>query len=181
MDDTTGWDEILRRTWSQRVRDLVVARIEEATIARRGWLVRVLTQPESVRPALTETVHAVVLAAIRDETGADLDELGSQAAWECYEEVWDELAARWADGGPLPAVPLGREVVVVRALRRLPIEAAVAAGADVTDAGLEPLWIRGRLRLDVEGLRAYVALDGGRVPAAVAADIEVLLDATRGG
>lgn len=175
MDDTTGWDEVLRRSWSERVRDLVIARIEEATVARRGWLVRVLSDPEGVRPELTETVHAVVLAAIRDETGADLEELGSQAAWECYEDVWRELADRWAGGGPLATVPLGREVEVVQVLRRLPAEAAVAAGADLTVAGVEPLWTAGRLRLDVEGLRAYRALDGGRLPTALAADLAGLL------
>lgn len=175
MDDTTGWDELLTGSWSDRVRDLVVDRIEEATIARRGWLVRVVSDPEGVRPALTETVHAVVLAAIRDETGADLEELGSQAAWECYEEVWRELARRWSGGGPLAAVPLGREVEVVRTLHRLPPEAAVAAGADVTATGVEPLWTAGRLRLDVDGVRAYRALDAGRLPVALDADLRLLL------
>jgi hypothetical protein len=180
MDDTTGWDEVLRGSWSDRVRDLVVARIEQATVARRGWLVRVVADPDRVRPELTETVHAVVLAAIRDETGADLEELGSQAAWECYEEVWRELTHRWARGGPLAEVPLGREVEVVRVLHRLPVEAAVAAGADVTRAGIEPLWLAGRLRLDVEGLLAYRALDGGRLPNEVAADLRLLLAAVGG-
>lgn len=177
MDDTTGWDEVLRGSWSDRVRDLVIGRIEEATLARRGWLVRVVTDPDQVRPELTETVHAVVLAAIRDETGADLEELGSQAAWECYEDVWRELTERWAGGGPLATVPLGREVEVVRILRRLPAEAAVAAGADLTVAGIEPLWTAGRLRLDADGVRAYRALDGGRLPAELASDLAVLLAA----
>ncbi|MFU8841298.1 MAG: hypothetical protein ACNA8R_11340 [Nitriliruptoraceae bacterium] len=175
MDDTTGWDEVLRASWSDHVRDLVVARIEEATVARRGWLVRVVADPDRVRPALTELVHALVLAAIRDETGADLEELGSQAAWECYEEVWRELERRWVRGGTLATVPLGHEVEVVRALHRLPAEAAVAAGADVTSTGTEPLCTAGRLRLDVEGLLAYRALDGGRLPTAVAADVRLLL------
>ncbi len=177
MDDTSGWDEVLRDSWSDRLRDLVVGRIEAATVARRGWLVRVVTDPERVRPELTETVHAVVLAAIHDETGADLEELGSQAAWECYEDVWRELAERWAGGGPLATVPLGREVEVVRVLVRLPAEAAVAAGADLTEGGVEPLWTAGRLRLDIEGLHAYRALDGGWLPSEVASDLEVLLAA----
>lgn len=177
MDDDTGWDELLRRTWSTRIRDLVVERVEDATVARRGWLVRVVTDPERVRPGLTETVHAVVLAAIRDETGADLEELGSQAAWECYEDVWGELTRRWAGGGALATVPLGAEVEVVRALQRLPAEAAVAAGADLTEGGVEPLWTAGRLRLDLEGVRLYRDLDGGRLPVEVAADLAVLLRA----
>ncbi len=177
MDDTSGWDGVLRELWSAEVRDAVVARIEGATVGRRGWLVRVFATPEQVRGALTETVHAVVLAAIRDETGADLDELGSQAAWECYEQVWDELAGRWHDGGELPAVPLGREPEVVRALAGLPPEAAVYAGADLVAGAVQPLWLAGRLHVDVDGLRAYLALDGGRVPAEVGADIATVLAA----
>lgn len=179
MDDESGWDEVLRGTWSDRVRDQVVDRIEQVTVARRGWLVRVLADPDHVRRELTELVHAVVLAAIRDETGADLDLLGSQAAWECYEQVWDELTRRWADGGPLAKVPLGREVEVVRILRALPDEAAVAAGADLTDGGVEPLWTSGRLRLDVEGIEVYRSLDGGRLPRDLDADLRLLLSVVR--
>ncbi len=180
MDDTSGWDGILREVWSPGVRDAVVARIEGATVGRRGWLVRVFAAPEQVRGELTETVHALVLAAIRDETGADLEALGSQAAWECYEQVWDTLAARWATGGALPAVPLGREPGVVRAVLELPPEAAVCAGADLVGGAVQPLWLAGRLYVDTEGLRAYLALDGGRVPAVVAADIAEVLTAVEG-
>ena len=177
MDDASGWDGILRELWSATVRDAVVERIEVATVGRRGWLVRVFATPEQVRGELTETVHALVLAAIRDETGADLDGLGSQAAWECYEQVWDALAERWAGGGQLPAVPLGREPGVVRALLGLPPEAAVHAGADLVAGAVQPLWLAGRLYVDTEGLRAYLALDGGRVHPSVAADITEVLRA----
>jgi hypothetical protein len=176
MDDTTGWDEVLRGSWSDRVRDLVVARIEQATVARRGWLVRVVADPDRVRPELTETVHAVVLAAIRDETGADLEELGSQAAWECYEQVWDELAQRWSGGGRTEVVGLGREPEIVRLLAVLPGEAAVCAGVDVrADGTADPLWLGGRLRVDADGLRAYLRLDGGRAPTAVHDAIHAIL------
>ncbi len=181
MDDASGWDGILRELWSDGVRDAAVARIEAATVGRRGWLVRVFTAPEQVRGELTETVHALVLAAIHDETGADLDHLGSQAAWECYEQVWDTLAERWAGGGDVPTVPLGREPGVVRALSGLPPEAAVCAGADLVAGAVQPLWLAGRLHVDTEGLRAYLRLDGGRVPAAVAADIRELLAAVEEG
>lgn len=165
MDDASGWDGILRGMWGDEVRAAVVARIEVATVGRRGWLVRVFATPEQVRGELTETVHALVLAAIRDETGADLDALGSQAAWECYEEVWAALAARWRGGGDTVAVTLGQEPEVVRVLTVLPVEAAVCAGADLDGAGgVDPLWLAGRLRVDVEGLRAYLAGEAGTVP-----------------
>lgn len=161
MDDSSGWNEILLGLWSPQVRDAVVERIEGAAVGRHGWLVRVFADPEGTREALTETVHAVVLAAIRDETGADLDALGSQAAWECYEQVWGELGRRWADGGSLAVVPLGAELAVVEDLRQLPEEVAVAAGAEVDEHGVQPLWLRGRLRLDVQGLRAHLERAGG--------------------
>lgn len=177
MDDESGWNEVLLGVWSEDLRDQVVARIESVAVGRHGWLVRVFSDPEGVAGGLTETVHAIVLAAIRDETGADLEELGSQAAWECYEQVWDHLAGRWADGGRLAVVPLGSEPEVVRLIHRLPMEGAVAAAADVSGEHWDPLWLRGRLRVDVEGLRAYLRLDGGRAPAEVHACVTAILDA----
>lgn len=175
MDDESGWNDILLEVWSERLRDTVIARIERMTVGRRGWLVRVFSDPDGCRADWTETVHALVLAAIRDETGADLDDLGSQAAWECYEQVWDLLAARWADGGTLAVVPLGNEPEVSRLLQQLPAEAAAHAGADVTSPQPDPLWVAGRLRVDVDGLRAYLALDGGRVPRPTHAAIATIL------
>jgi hypothetical protein len=174
-DDGSGWNELLLGVWTADVCAAVVHRIEVATVGRRGWLVRTLADPEASPAGWTETVHALVLAAIRDETGADLDALGSQAAWECYEQVWDALAEHWRDGGPLATVPLGDEPEISRLLRALPVEAAAYAGADVTQAVPDPLWIAGRLRVDVDGLRAYLQLDGGHVPAAVRTTIEAVL------
>jgi hypothetical protein len=178
-DDGTGWNEVLLSVWSERTRDAVVDRIETAARARRGWLVRVFSDPDRVRPELTELVHRLVLAAIQDETGADLEELGSQAAWECYEQVWDELARHWERGGDLTVVPLGREPEVVQLLAALPPEGAVSAGADLDGPHVVPLWLRGRLLVDPDGLAAYLALDGGRVPAEVATTARSLLRALR--
>jgi len=176
VDDESGWNDLLLELWTDEVRDAVVRRIEDAMVGRRGWLVRVFAAPERVRAELTETVHAVVLAAIRDETGADLDILGSQAAWECYEQVWEELAGRWADGGRTVPVPLGAEPEVVRSLVGLPAEAAVCAGVDLdADGRTDPLWVAGRLRIDADGLRAYLQLDGGRAPVAVHRAIHAIL------
>jgi hypothetical protein len=174
-DDLSGWHEVLLSMWSDDTRDAVVARIEHATVGRRGWLVRVFSAPDTVRPELTETLHAVVLAAIRDETGADLDVLGSQAVWDCYEQVWDALAERWHDGGDLPVVRLTSEPAVAALLMQLPAEAAVYAGADLVAGGVDPLWLGGRLRVDGDGLRAYLSLDGGRAPAPVHAAITTVL------
>jgi hypothetical protein len=167
VDDDTGWNEVLLELWGPSLRDDVITRIETASRGRHGWLVRVFADPDGVAAGLTETVHRLVLAAIRDETGADLEALGSQAAWECYEQVWDGLAERWADGGSLGFAPLGREPELVRLVRQLPLEAAVAAAADVSGAQADPLWLAGRLRIDVIGLHAYRRLDAGRVPAKV--------------
>lgn len=175
MDDDSGWNQVLLELWNPAVCRAVVERIETAARGRHGWLVRVFSDPDRVRGELTETVHALVIAAIRDETGANLDELGSQAAWHCYEQVWICLSTRWADGGELAVVPLTAEPSVVDALAQLPPEAAVAAGADVDVDGIQPLWLHGRLRIDVQGLRTYLALDGGQAPDPIAATIRHIL------
>ncbi len=180
MDDGSGWNDILLELWSDAVRDAVVARIERETVGRRGWLVRVFCEPETVREEFTETAHALVLAAIRDETGADLDDLGSQAAWECYEHVWDALGERLRTAEVFVAVPVGAEPHVAARIRRLPAEAAAHAGADVTRQPPDPLWIGGRLLIDADGLDRYLSLDGGRTPAAVRHDVTAILGALPG-
>jgi hypothetical protein len=156
-DDGTGWNEMLVGGWTAEVRDAVVARVERASVGRRGRLVRILADPDGVPAAWVEELHRLVLAAIAAETGADLDALGSQAAWACYDHVWAELEERWADGGSLREVPLGGEPAVVRLLRNLPADVAASAGAEVRGSGPDPLWLRGRLLVDIEGLWAYLA------------------------
>lgn len=156
MDDESGWNDVLVGGWHAGVRDAVVVRVERQTFGHHGQLVRTLRDPETARFAWVEVLHRQVVAAIRDETGADLDALGSQAAWACYEQVWERLRTRWARGGRLARVPLGGEPDVVDRLRRLPVPAAEAAGADVSGRVPDPLWVDGRLLVDVHGLRAYV-------------------------
>lgn len=174
-DDGSGWHHVLIGLWSDDLRDAVVDRIERSCVGRLGWLVRVFAVAGDGSGPLTETVHALVLAAIRDETGADLEDLGSQSAWECYEDVWTALASRWYDGGTLAYVTLGAEPSVVRALQALPDEAAVAAAADVSGTVAEPLWVRGRLRIDAEGLRRHLQIDGGMAPREVRMLVERIL------
>jgi hypothetical protein len=165
-DDGSGWHELLLAVWDDGVRDAVVDRLERTCTGRLGWFAQVFATPDASE-AVTETVHALVVAAIRDETGANLDELGSQAAWDCYEAVWSAMAERWRDGGTLATVSLGAEPQVVRDLVALPPEAAAAAGADVGTAAPRPVWIRGRLRVDAAGLASYLQIDGGVVPAEI--------------
>jgi hypothetical protein len=175
-DDGSGWNEVLVGGWTADVRDAVVVRIERASLGRRGWLVRTLADPDGVQAGWVEALHRVVVAAVAAETGADLDALGSQAAWACYDDVWAELGARWADGGALPQVPLGDEPAVVRLLQHLPPQIAEHAGADVSGTVPDPLWVAGRLRVDVEGLWAYLALHDGELSARTRRAIDLLIE-----
>jgi hypothetical protein len=177
-DDGTGWNEVLVGGWTDDVRDAVVARVERATVGWRGPLVRVMAAPDRAVGEWVELLHRSVVAAIADETGADLDELGSHAAWACYEDVWQELVRRWGDGGQLLTVPLGKEPPIAAAIAALPAPAALAAGADVRGPVPDPLWLAGRLRVDVEGLRALLA--AGTLPGAVEVQLETLLERLSG-
>lgn len=177
-DDGTGWNEVLVGAWTDAVRTAVVRRVERMTIGWRGPLVRTLRDPEGAPAPWTEALHRAVVAAIAEETGADLDELGSHAAWACYEEVWQELAGRWEAGGDLATVPLGQEPPVVALIAGLAPVAAEAAGADVRGPVPDPLWVAGRLRVDVDGLRLVLA--GGTLPGADEVRIEALLDRLAG-
>ncbi|MFA9429273.1 hypothetical protein [Egicoccus sp. AB-alg2] len=170
MDDETGWNDVLTGGWHAGVRDAVVTRVERLSQCRHGQLVRTLSDLEAARYAWVEDLHRLVVVAIRDETGADLDELGSQAAWACYEDVWERLRVRWSRGGRLARVPLGAEPEVVRLLQSLPVAAAEAAGTDVSTCPPDPLWLGGRLLVDLEGLRAH--LDG---PARGDDDLRILV------
>ncbi|GGI07209.1 hypothetical protein [Egicoccus halophilus] len=157
MDDDSGWNDLLVGGWHAGVRDAVVVRVERASVGHHGELVRTLSDPDGARYAWVESLHRRVLGAIRAETGADLDELGSQAAWACYEDVWERLRVRWGRGGRLARVPLGGEPDVVRLLHSLPPSAAEAAGADISCEPPDPLWLHGRLLVDLEGLAGHVA------------------------
>lgn len=177
-DDGTGWNEVLVGGWTADVRDAVVRRVEDRTVGWRGPMLRTLVDPEGAPAAWTEALHRVVVAAIAEETGADLDELGSHAAWACYEEVWQGLVSRWDGGGDLAMVPLGQEPAVVALIGALPPLAAQSAGADIRGAVPDPLWLAGRLRVDVAGLRAILAT--GALAGADELRIETLLEHVEG-
>lgn len=179
MDDESGWHGVLLELWTPRVRDAVVARIERATLGRRGVLVRTLAYPEAAPEDWTEALHELVIASIQEETGADLDRLGSQAAWECYEQVWVALTRRWAEGGETALVPLGAEPEVDRLIRGLPPALAAEAGADISGPVPDPLWVGGRLRVDLEGLEAGVERAGDALPGEVRASVAAIVRALR--
>ncbi len=159
MDDHSGWHEVLVEGWGPLVRAAVVERVERSLVGRRGVLVRALGDRDEARYAWTEEVHRAVLDGIRAETGADLDELGSQAAWSTYEDVWHALAERWAGGGTLGRVPTHLTHKATTIIAALPTSAATAAGADIGVVPAAPLQVAGQVRIDVEGLHAFLAMD----------------------
>ncbi len=167
FDDDSGWTEILVGGWGPLVRAAVVDRVERGLVGRRGVLVRALTEEASSagHAACVEEVHARVVEAIREETGADLDDLGSQAAWACYDEVWGQLQARWEAGGGTVVVATPHEDEVVALVRSLSPSGARHAGADIGTSPWAPMRCGGRLHVDLEGLFAYLARDTGEVTA----------------
>lgn len=182
FDDETGWTEILVDGWGPLVRTAVVERVERGMVGRRGVLVRALRE-EAASPghaACVEEVHARVVAAIREETGADLDDLGSQAAWGCYDQVWGQLQHRWMQGGRIQPVEPAVEVEVVTLLRALSPRAAQHAGADVGAMPYAPLTLGVRVHVDLEGLFAYLARDTGEVTDADRTLIDRLVVLVRG-
>ena len=167
FDDDSGWTEILVDGWGPLVRAAVVDRVERAMVGRRGLLVRALVEEvaNDGQAACVEEVHDRVVEAIRVETGADLDELGSQAAWACYDEVWGQLQARWGTGGATLAVAPEVEDEVVALVRSLSPSGAEHAGADVGSLPFAPMRVGPIVHVDLEGLFAYLARDTGEVTA----------------
>lgn len=157
MDDETGWSLILTDGWGPLVLDAVVRRVEAAAIGDRARLVRTVTDPDEAPAIDVEYVHALVLEAIAVETGADLESLGSQAAWACYEQTWNHLADRWADGGRLVTIPIEHTATVHALVARLPVRVAAAAGADTSQIPAVPLMVEGVVHIDAEGLFAWIA------------------------
>lgn len=165
FDDDSGWTEILVDGWGPLVRAAVVDRVERGLVGRRGILVRALLEESASagQAACVEEVHARIVEGIRIETGADLDELGSQAAWACYDEVWGQLQARWHDGGGTVVVAAERVREVVRLLQAMSPAAAQHAGADVGTSPFTPIRVGAHVHVDLEGLFAYLARDTGEV------------------
>lgn len=167
VDDHTEWTRILVEGWGPLVLGAVVQRVEGAMVGRRGVLVRALGEERRPSPghaACVEEVHERILEAIRVETGADLDALGSQAAWATYDQVWGRLQQDWGRVPtalhPVPPVTAGEVVALVRSLTPA---AATRAGADVGVVPYDLLRRAGTLWVDLEGLFAHLAHDTGEV------------------
>lgn len=180
-DDDSGWTEILVGSWGPLVRAAVVERVERALVGRRGILWRAVTEEAASagHAACVEEVHEQVVAAIRVETGADIDALGSQAAWACYDEVWGGLQRRWAAGGTTVPVDPAVTDEVTALVRSLSPAAAQHAGADIGVVPFRLLAVDGRIRVDVDGLFAHLALDEGGVTSADRVLIDRLIDLVR--
>ena len=182
FDDDTGWTEILVDGWGPLVRAAVVDRVERAMVGRRGVLLRALTEESASagHAACVEEVHLRIVDGIRAETGADLDELGSQAAWACYDQVWGRLQVRWACGGATLPVTAAAEDEVVALLRSLSPAAAQHAGVDVGTAPWSPMRCGPDLHVDLEGLFAFLARDTGEVTGADRTLIDRIVVLVRG-
>ncbi len=184
MDDHTEWTRILVEGWGPLVMAAVVDRVERGMVGRRGVLVRALVEERRPSPghaACVEEVHERILEAIRVETGADLDALGSQAAWATYDQVWGHLQQHWhRPTAGLCRVPpeVADEVAVL--VRSLSPAGATHAGADV---GADPyvlLHHGGGPCIDVEGLFAHLARDDGEVTDRERELVRRLVDLVRG-
>lgn len=180
MDDEATWSLILTDEWGPLVLDAVVRRIEDATRGNRALLVHTVVDPDRVPPLWVEHLHDVVLDAIRVETGADLDELGSQASWAVYEHTWDALRERWSAGGRLVPVPPGHDDRVEDLLAALPVGVARLAGADTRSIPARALRIDGVAFVDAEGLFAWIAeADPAAPDAAARPEVDALIDLLR--
>ncbi|MFT5223624.1 MAG: hypothetical protein ACI867_001946, partial [Glaciecola sp.] len=157
MDDDSGWSLILTEGWGPLVLDAVARRVEAAALGERSILHRAVTDPERAAAHDVERVHDLILTAIKIETGANLEELGSQAAWACYEQTWDHLTQRWLAGGRLVTIGPEHTATVHAIVERLPVVVAAAAGADTSGIPAVPIMIDGVLHLDAEGLFAWIA------------------------
>lgn len=159
MDDDSGWNAILVEGWGDLVRAAVCDRVEQAFTTARGVLAVAAATPEDAPADAVERVHAAVVVAISTETGANLDQLGSQAAWATYDDVWAELGRRWMDGGPMEPVDPAVEAEVLALLGGLPRSAVEHAGGLLDGTTVRLLHAGGHPLLDAEGLYRWLATD----------------------
>ena len=159
MDDESGWNEILVEGWGEHVRAAVCDRVADDLAATRGVLSIAVVTPDEAPPTAVERVHGAIVAAIAAETGANLDELGSQAAWATYDDVWAELGRRWDDGGGMELVPEPAVAEVRALLAGLPREAIEQAGAALDGMEVRLLRTEAGTYLDLEGLFRWLATE----------------------
>lgn len=159
MDDESGWNAILVEGWGEHVRAAVCERVEDTMAQARGVLAVAVAMPDEAPPAAVERVHDAIVASIATETGANLDELGSQAAWATYDDVWAELGRRWASGRDMELVGDSVADEVRRLLALLPRDAIELAGGVVDGLEVRMLQTPAGPCLDVDGLFRWLAGD----------------------
>lgn len=160
MDDESGWNMILVEGWGPLVRAAVVDRVVRSFAGRRGLLVATVLDPDDADAEWVEDVHTAVVAAIAAETGADIEELGSQAAWATYDEVWAALAETARDDRALVPIPEHRLGQALALLAELPADAADhAGGVRVGDQPALPVLIEGRARVHIDGVFRWLATE----------------------
>jgi hypothetical protein len=159
VDDESGWHQVLVEGWGDLVRAAVCDRLDDAFATCRGVLALAVTDPDGAPADAVERVHDGVVVAIAAETGANLDELGSQAAWATYDDTWAELGRRWADGGPMESVAHTDEDGLARLLAGLPRTAIEHAGAVVDVDTVRLVQTDDGPVLDVDGLFRWLAMD----------------------
>ena len=160
MDDESGWHEILIDGWGPLVRSAVVERAVDAFAFRRGVLAETVANPDDAEAQWVEDVHTAIVEGIRTETGANIEELGSQAAWAPYTEVWQGLADRMLLDDDLVPVPEYRVGQVLALLQEMPDEAVVhAGGVPWPDGPVQAAVVDGRARVHLDGLFKWLATD----------------------
>lgn len=160
VDDETGWNEILVEGWGPLVRAAVCHRVVDVFRTRLGLLAATAATPDDAPADWVEDVHVAVVQGIRTETGADIEELGSQAAWATYDEVWQVLPRAVAAVEDLVPVPEARVGQVQALVAELPLDAALLAGAvPWPDGPTLPVVVDGRPRVNLEGLFRWLATE----------------------
>ncbi len=160
VDDESGWHEILVDGWGPLVREAVCDEVERTFRSSRGVLAATVTAPDDAPAHLVERVHGAVLAAIALETGADLDALGSQAAWATYDDVWAELGRRAEELEHFEPVHGASADTLRRVLAAVPPSVVEAAGAYHRDDGSIAFCVRDdHVVLDVEGVHRWLATE----------------------
>lgn len=165
MDDESGWNAILVEGWGELVRAAVCDRVGDALSTTRGVLAIAVATPDEAPPTAVEQVHDAIVAAIAAETGANLDELGSQAAWATYDDVWAELGRRWSDGGGMEVVPEHAVPEVLALLAGLPRDAIEQGGAALDGMEVRLLRTDAGAYLDLEGIFRWLATEQDAHPA----------------
>jgi hypothetical protein len=162
VDDETGWTEILLDVWGPLVLDAVAHQVEQAFSTRRGLLAATALDPDEVDTDWVESVHVAVVAGIAAETGADIEEMGSQSVWAIYDEIWTALASRAMADPAFVVVPEHRVGQVHAIIAELPLSAALhAGGVPWAEGPTAPVVLDGRTRVHLDGVFRWLATDDG--------------------